>query len=131
MGSTPAPGHPPVTPPTAIVRVSRASAGLCLLAKLFLDHKTLYYDVDPFLFYVLCEEDERGEETLAGYFSKEKSSADNNNIACILVLPVRADRVTPTPAPFTDATRGSNPHPSLHTYPSHSPLAAVLPDRHA
>lgn len=28
---------------------------LCSLAKLFLDHKTLYYDVDPFLFYVLCE----------------------------------------------------------------------------
>ena len=33
---------------------------LCLLAKLFLDHKTLYYDVDPFLFYVLCEKDAQG-----------------------------------------------------------------------
>lgn len=33
---------------------------LCLLAKLFLDHKTLYYDVDPFLFYVLCERDAEG-----------------------------------------------------------------------
>ena len=33
---------------------------LCLLAKLFLDHKTLYYDVDPFLFYVLCENDSDG-----------------------------------------------------------------------
>ena len=33
---------------------------LCYLAKLFLDHKTLYYDVDLFLFYVLCECDERG-----------------------------------------------------------------------
>ena len=31
---------------------------LCYLAKLFLDHKTLYYDVDLFLFYVLCEIDE-------------------------------------------------------------------------
>ena len=60
---------------------------LCLLAKLFLDHKTLYYDVDPFLFYVLCEEGEDGNSTLAGYFSKEKMSAENNNIACILVLP--------------------------------------------
>ena len=29
---------------------------LCYLAKLFLDHKTLYYDVDLFLFYVECEE---------------------------------------------------------------------------
>ncbi len=33
---------------------------LCLLSKLFLDHKTLYYDVDPFLFYVLCERDQSG-----------------------------------------------------------------------
>ena len=32
---------------------------LCYIAKLFLDHKTLYYDVDPFLFYVLCELDDR------------------------------------------------------------------------
>ena len=28
---------------------------LCYFAKLFLDHKTLYYDVDPFLFYVICD----------------------------------------------------------------------------
>jgi hypothetical protein len=28
---------------------------LCLLGKLFLDHKTLYFDVSPFLFYVLTE----------------------------------------------------------------------------
>ena len=34
---------------------------LCYIAKLFLDHKTLYFDVDPFLFYVLCEVDNRGE----------------------------------------------------------------------
>ena len=33
---------------------------LCLLSKLFLDHKTLYYDVDPFLFYILCECDSEG-----------------------------------------------------------------------
>lgn len=33
---------------------------LCFLAKLFLDHKTLYYDVDLFLFYIMCECDERG-----------------------------------------------------------------------
>jgi len=37
---------------------------LCYIAKLFLDHKTLYFDVDPFLFYVLCEVDERGMYTL-------------------------------------------------------------------
>ncbi|KAL1380830.1 hypothetical protein pipiens_013905 [Culex pipiens pipiens] len=33
---------------------------LCLLAKLFLDHKTLYYDVEPFLFYVLTKYDRKG-----------------------------------------------------------------------
>lgn len=42
---------------------------LCLLAKLFLDHKTLYFDVEPFLFYILCEVDKHGAH-LVGYFSK-------------------------------------------------------------
>ena len=42
---------------------------LCLLAKLFLDHKTLYYDTDPFLFYVCCEMDTSGYH-IVGYFSK-------------------------------------------------------------
>jgi len=42
---------------------------LCLLAKLFLDHKTLYYDTDPFLFYVMCELDSFGYH-IVGYFSK-------------------------------------------------------------
>lgn len=42
---------------------------LCLLAKLFLDHKTLYYDTDPFLFYIMAEFDNRGFH-LVGYFSK-------------------------------------------------------------
>lgn len=59
---------------------------LCLMAKLFLDHKTLYYDVDPFMFYVLCEIDRNGCH-IVGYFSKEKESPDCNNVACILILP--------------------------------------------
>lgn len=42
---------------------------LCLLAKLFLDHKTLYFDVEPFLFYVLTENDSHGCH-IVGYFSK-------------------------------------------------------------
>uniref|UniRef100_A0A1I8GJC6 histone acetyltransferase n=1 Tax=Macrostomum lignano TaxID=282301 RepID=A0A1I8GJC6_9PLAT len=54
--------------------------------KLFLDHKTLYYDTDPFLFYVLCETDSVGCH-IVGYFSKEKESAEDFNVACILVLP--------------------------------------------
>lgn len=59
---------------------------LCLLSKLFLDHKTLYYDVDPFLFYVLCEVDSVGKH-IVGYFSKEKHSQENYNLACILTFP--------------------------------------------
>ena len=42
---------------------------LCLLAKLFLDHKTLYYDTDPFMFYILTEFDAQGFH-IVGYFSK-------------------------------------------------------------
>lgn len=59
---------------------------LCLLSKLFLDHKTLYYDVDPFLFYCMTYRDEHGHH-LVGYFSKEKESAEGYNVACILTLP--------------------------------------------
>ena len=59
---------------------------LCLLSKLFLDHKTLYYDVDPFLFYCMTERTEAGHH-LIGYFSKEKESAEGYNVACILTLP--------------------------------------------
>ena len=59
---------------------------LCLLAKLFLDHKTLYYDVDPFYFYVITEVDDDGAH-IVGYFSKEKVSAEDYNLACILTFP--------------------------------------------
>ncbi|KAM0685924.1 Histone acetyltransferase [Conglomerata obtusa] len=59
---------------------------LCLLSKLFLDHKTLYYDVDPFMFYVLCIEKEDGFY-MVGYFSKEKESVQGFNLACILTMP--------------------------------------------
>ena len=59
---------------------------LCLLAKLFLDHKTLYYDVEPFLFYVLTQNDAFGCH-LVGYFSKEKHCAQKYNVSCIMVMP--------------------------------------------
>lgn len=59
---------------------------LCLLAKLFLDHKTLYYDTDPFLFYIMTEQDLRGFH-IVGYFSKEKESTEDYNVACILTMP--------------------------------------------
>lgn len=59
---------------------------LALLSKLFLDHKSLYYDIDVFMFYVLCRRDENGHQ-IVGYFSKEKISEQGNNLACILTLP--------------------------------------------
>nr|XP_021406303.1 histone acetyltransferase KAT8 [Lonchura striata domestica] len=46
---------------------------LCLLAKLFLDHKTLYFDVEPFVFYLLTEVDRQGAH-IVGYFSKTSGS---------------------------------------------------------
>jgi histone acetyltransferase SAS3 len=60
---------------------------LCLLAKLFLGSKTLYYDVEPFLFYVLTEFDDVGCH-FVGYFSKEKRPSSSNNVSCITTLPI-------------------------------------------
>ncbi|CAO3569418.1 unnamed protein product [Mortierella alpina] len=60
---------------------------LCLMAKMFLDHKTLYYDVEPFLFYVMTESGDLGCH-FVGYFSKEKRSAMDYNVSCILTLPI-------------------------------------------
>ncbi|KAK6301451.1 hypothetical protein J4Q44_G00275040 [Coregonus suidteri] len=59
---------------------------LCLLAKLFLDHKTLYYDVEPFLFYILTKNDNKGCH-LVGYFSKEKLCQQKYNVSCIMIMP--------------------------------------------
>ena len=80
-------------PETSVFEVDGAKApvycqNLCLLSKLFLDHKTLYYDVEPFLFYVLTERDPETDTHVAvGYFSKEKASLEEYNLACILTLP--------------------------------------------
>lgn len=64
---------------------------LCLLAKLFLGSKTLYYDVEPFLFYVMTEYDQYGCH-FVGYFSKEKRPSSLNNVSCILVLPIHQQK---------------------------------------
>ena len=61
---------------------------LCLLSKMFLDHKSLFYDVEPFLFYVIAEVDDIGAR-FVGYFSKEKRSPKDYNVSCIMTLPVR------------------------------------------
>ncbi|KAH7341768.1 acyl-CoA N-acyltransferase, partial [Rhizoctonia solani] len=62
---------------------------LCLLSKMFLDHKSLFYDVEPFLFYVMTIVDDDGGARFVGYFSKEKSSPKDYNVSCIMTLPVR------------------------------------------
>lgn len=59
---------------------------LCLLGKLFIDHKTLFYDVEGFTFYVLCKCDNEGAH-IAGFFSKENCCEDDNILSCIAVLP--------------------------------------------
>jgi histone acetyltransferase MYST1 len=56
------------------------------LAKLFLDHKSIYFDVSPFKFYVLTENDINGSHIVA-YFSKEVTNTSEFNLACIMVLP--------------------------------------------
>ncbi|KAG2023883.1 tat-interactive protein [Coprinopsis cinerea AmutBmut pab1-1] len=59
---------------------------LSLFGKLFIDVKTLYFDLDNFLFYVLTDSDS-SREHIIGFFSKEKASFDDYNLACIMTLP--------------------------------------------
>ncbi|KAG6898214.1 hypothetical protein C0992_003326 [Termitomyces sp. T32_za158] len=51
-------------------------------------NKSLFYDVEPFLFYVMTEMDDFGAR-FVGYFSKEKQSLKDWNLSCIMTLPVR------------------------------------------
>ncbi len=59
---------------------------LCLMTKLFLDHKNLFNETDIFLFYVLTEYVD-GAYHFVGYYSKQKESAEGYNLNCIFVLP--------------------------------------------
>ena len=62
---------------------------LSLFAKLFLDHKTVFFDVATFLYYILTFTDPSDQDNyhILGFFSKEKLSWDANNLACICVFP--------------------------------------------
>ncbi|KAJ2904563.1 Males-absent on the first protein [Zalerion maritima] len=65
---------------------------LSLFAKLFLETKSVFYDVTGFKYYLLVYSAPEGSQTnikdrILGFFSKEKVSWDNNNLACILVFP--------------------------------------------
>lgn len=76
----------------SLIKLGRSShqiycQNLCMMAKMFIDHKTLYYDVEPFLFYVATRVTDKGVFRLVGYFSKEKNSPLNFNVSCILTMP--------------------------------------------
>ncbi|TDZ46878.1 Males-absent on the first protein [Colletotrichum trifolii] len=68
---------------------------LCLFAKLFLDNKSVCYDVQGFNYFLLVytrppkpdAPPNHNRPNIVGFFSKEKMSWDNNNLACILVFP--------------------------------------------
>jgi hypothetical protein len=58
-----------------------------LFAKLFLDNKSVFFDVTGFYYFLLVHTSASGEQQVVGFFSKEKMSWDNNNLACILIFP--------------------------------------------
>lgn len=65
---------------------------LSLFAKLFLDNKSVFFDVQGFNYFLLVHtsppsSSTPGAQQIVGFFSKEKMSWDNNNLACILVFP--------------------------------------------
>ena len=62
---------------------------LSLFAKLFLETKSVFFDANTFLYYTLVLQDSSSNPhgQVVGFFSKEKMSWDNNNVACILVFP--------------------------------------------
>ncbi|KAF7303742.1 Histone acetyltransferase [Mycena indigotica] len=67
---------------------------LALFGKLFIDVKTLFFDCDNFMFYVATESDSKYPPDsqchhFCGFFSKEKLSFDDYNLACIVTLPPR------------------------------------------
>ncbi|KAI9738203.1 MAG: hypothetical protein M1834_008701 [Cirrosporium novae-zelandiae] len=64
---------------------------LSLFAKLFLDNKSVFFDVAAFTYHLLVlhspSASPHPQHQIVGFFSKEKLSWDNNNLACILVFP--------------------------------------------
>ena len=59
---------------------------LSFLGKLFILDKTICYHVEPFMFYVLCEVENK-DAHIVGYFSKEKNSLEGYNLSCLMILP--------------------------------------------
>ncbi|KAJ6262145.1 Histone acetyltransferase [Drechslerella dactyloides] len=63
---------------------------MCLFGKLFIQNKSIWYEFDNFVFYILLERRSVGNEpdfSYCGFFSKEKISYDENNLSCIILYP--------------------------------------------
>lgn len=59
---------------------------LCLFGKMFIDHKYVFFETSGFMFYVLTEGRPTFDHPL-GFFSKEKISYNDYNLACIVTFP--------------------------------------------
>lgn len=59
---------------------------MCLMAKFYLDNKSIFYHLDYFDFYVAYQLLDRHEVPM-GFYSRELLSWDSNNLSCICVLP--------------------------------------------
>ncbi|WVQ73501.1 hypothetical protein IAR50_003073 [Cryptococcus sp. DSM 104548] len=60
---------------------------LSLFGKLFIDHKSIFFHVENFLFYIICDAATSRREQAMAFFSKEKVSYDDYNLACIVAFP--------------------------------------------
>ncbi|WWC88288.1 uncharacterized protein L201_003196 [Kwoniella dendrophila CBS 6074] len=60
---------------------------LSLFGKLFIDHKSVFFHVENFLFYVICDAATSRRDQVMAFFSKEKISYDDYNLACIVTFP--------------------------------------------
>ncbi|CAK9784122.1 acyl-CoA N-acyltransferase [Cutaneotrichosporon oleaginosum] len=65
---------------------------LSLFGKLFIDHKSVFFHVENFLFYVLCDAATSKRDQVMAFFSKEKTSYDDYNLACIVTFPPHQGR---------------------------------------
>ncbi|KAF3902051.1 hypothetical protein AA313_de0208977 [Arthrobotrys entomopaga] len=62
---------------------------MCLFGKFFIQNKSIWYEFENFLFYTLVEKASLPEPAFSycGFFSKEKTSYDENNLSCIILYP--------------------------------------------
>ncbi|CAG7846774.1 Histone acetyltransferase Tip60 {ECO:0000269/PubMed:15528408} [Serendipita indica DSM 11827] len=59
---------------------------LTLFGKLFIDWKSIFFECDGFNFYVITSVED-GVESFVGFFSKERDSPEDYNLACIITFP--------------------------------------------